>query len=86
MFSQIPDRNAEEVLSAIICLSEERRLIPQNKRFYSGTIYVVLALEKPLNRSVMLWNVSLLLSDDYLYMYDALERSYDLQEDVTLAP
>ena len=35
-------------------------------QFYSGSIYVVPALQKSSNKSAMLWNVSLLLTEDHL--------------------
>ena len=39
------------------------------KSFYSGSIYIFLTLEKSLNKSALLWSLSLLLIDTtYLYL------------------
>ena len=48
----IADCNATEVSSVCSTLSEEKRLDSLLRRFYSGSIYVVLVLEKSLNKGI----------------------------------
>ena len=62
--TEIPEWNAKEVASVTLCLSGKSRLDSALKRFHSGSVYVVLDVEKSFNNSAVLWNVSVLLSDD----------------------
>ena len=46
-------------------------------RFYSDSIYIVVAVENSLKKSAMLWNVNPVLTKDHLYQCEAKLIEYE---------
>ena len=61
------DWNNKEVYSPSLPFSEEMRLHSLLKKFYSGFIHAIFALEKSSKKRAKLWDVSLLSIEDPLF-------------------